>query len=1034
MKALLWLAALLHTAAACLAGYAYACKRRRTTLLLLGGACLFLACHAFVTLARPAATVGADVLLFLVAAVLAAVAAGAAGRARPSACRLPGSMDDQSSDDLPIGLFAVNPDGDITDANPAAAAILGYSDASTLLGLNACELCVDPPLREDAVERIGHESGVIDFEVRLKKADGTPVWVQGDARAVRDRTGRVTSYVGCLVDITRHRETEELLVIQRDLALSLSGVTELRDGLEHILDAAVRIRGIDCGGVYLVDARTEALHMVCHRGLPDSFVESVRDLGRDTPQARLVRTGKPLFGLHLELLPQTEGEARAEELRALAVLPVKHAGQVTAVLNLGSHTERELSAAVRNALESIAAELGAVIRRMQAQDQLRKSEQRFRMILDATSDGVWDRDVHTGTCYYSPQWARMLGYRSEELAPTLATWDELLHPEDRPRVVSALEDHLAGRTARYIVEFRMRHKDGGWRWVLSRGRVVDHDDAGRPRRILGTHTDISDWKRTEQNLRESRERFRGLVEALPDLVFLFDEEGRCLDVIAGDEDLLYRAAAEVKGKSLRDIFPERQADEFMELHRRTFEADTPQTYEYQIPVPAGLRWFEARTAVLHDVDEGKRRLISTVRDVTARKQAEQEQRRLEAQVLQAQKLESLGVLAGGVAHDFNNLLTGILGNVDLALDDVSPVSPVVERIRDIEKSANRAADLARQMLAYSGKGSFVIEAIDMNEVVQEMEHLLTSAMPRKIALRYETAPALPAIRGDATQIRQVAMNLVRNASDAIGDNEGTIVIRTGVMDCRRGYLRRTVLDEALPEGTYAFLEVEDTGCGMDRETQKRVFDPFYSTKLTGRGLGLAALMGIVRGHRGAVHVDSTPGRGSAFRILLPALDLPAPPRVREQRDVDAWSGSGTVLVVEDEQSVRQAAQVLLERLGFSVVTADDGVEGVEAFREHTDDLICVLLDLTMPRMDGREAFDRMTQIRPDVPVIVTSGYSEAQVRARFAAAPASDFLRKPYRLADLRRALRNVLGDVPGTCPEQREKGADTEAETQDAR
>ena len=875
MRTLLWLAALLHLAAVCLVGRGYVRRRRRPMALLLGATCLLLLCHAFVTLAQPnGGAVAAGVLLLLASATLVAGAARATGWPRTSAVRAPESFEDGAWGDLPIGLFSTTPDGDITAVNPAALAMLAHHDASALLGQNACNLLVEPSLRQEDMERLDHDGRVLAFEAQLRKADGGLAWVQGNAHAVQDRRGRITSYVGCLLDITD---------------------------------------------------------------------------------------------------------------------------------------------------------------RKQAQDQLRNSEQRFRMVLDATSDGVWDRDVVSGTCHYSPQWAEMLGYSPDELAPTLATWENLLHPEDRPRVVSALEEHLQGRAERYVAAFRMRHKDGGWRWVLSRGRVVDQDDTGRARRILGTHADISEWKRTEQELRESRERFRALIEALPDLVFQFDEAGRCLDVIAGEDNLLYRGAAEVKGKLLHEIFPERQADEFMRLHRRTFETDASQTYEYQIPVPAGLRWFEARTAILHGVAGTESRLISTVRDITARKQAEQEQRRLEAQVLQTQKLESLAILAGGVAHDFNNLLTGILGNVDLLLDDLSPVSPVVLRIKGIEESAQRAADLAEQMLAYSGRGSFTVQALDVNEVVEDMRHLLTAAISRKITLHYETAPVLPAIRGDATQIRQVLMNLARNASDAIGDHEGRVVVRTGVADCGRDYLRHTVLDEGLPEGTYAFLEVEDTGCGMDRETQERAFDPFYTTKLTGRGLGLAALLGIVRGHRGAVRVDSTPGQGSVFRVLLPAVGQSASPQAQEQGATSTWRGNGTVLVVEDEESVRRAVRIMLTRLGFSVITANDGVEGVEAFREHADDLTCVLLDLTMPRMDGKEAFEELTRIRQDVPVIVTSGYSETQVRAGFPAAPPTDFLRKPYRLEELRQAFRRVLASTPRAALEHQQTGTDTEAAPHDA-
>ena len=395
-----------------------------------------------------------------------------------------------------------------------------------------------------------------------------------------------------------------------------------------------------------------------------------------------------------------------------------------------------------------------------------------------------------------------------------------------------------------------------------------------------------------------------------------------------------------------------------------------------------------------------------------RVRAEEERQRLEAQIQHAQKLESLGVLAGGIAHDFNNLLTGILGNADLALMDLAPDSPAYASLTEIKATAQRAADLSRQMLAYSGKGSFVIEPIDLNQVVREMGHLMEVSISKKAVLRYELSDDLPAIIGDATQIRQVIMNLITNASDAIGDDEGVISIRSGTEECDHDYLGGCYLNEQLPEGLYVYLEVTDDGCGMDRDTMQRIFDPFFTTKFTGRGLGLASTLGIVRGHHGTVRVKSEPGRGTRFRVLLPASQIRreelARPKVAPQR----WSGAGTVLIVDDEEAVREVAARMLEQAGLTVVTAADGREAVEFYRRHADEIGCVLLDLTMPHMSGEETLQELRRIRSDVRVVVSSGYSEQEVVSRFVDKGISGFVQKPYLVSKLVSEVSGALGDA----------------------
>lgn len=421
-------------------------------------------------------------------------------------------------------------------------------------------------------------------------------------------------------------------------------------------------------------------------------------------------------------------------------------------------------------------------------------------------------------------------------------------------------------------------------------------------------------------------------------------------------------------------------------------------------------WILSRGRVVErDRDGRATRITGTHQDISERKAMEEQARSLEIQMQHGQKLESLGVLAGGIAHDFNNLLLAILGNAGLAQMELGPGSPVHGHLDDIEKAAQRAADLCKQLLAYSGKGRFVVQPLDVNQVVQEMTHLLEVSISKKAVLKFRLQPDLPAVMADATQIRQIFMNLVTNASDAIGEKSGVITITTGVMDCDQAYLSETFIDEKLNEGRYVYFEVVDSGCGMDRQTQAKIFDPFFTTKFTGRGLGMAAVLGIIRGHHGAIRIYSEVHRGSTFKVLLPAVDH-VPSDLSEEPAIDtAWKGEGTLLVVDDEESIRVLARKTLERAGFRVLLAEDGREGLRIYREHPDEIRLVLLDVTMPHLDGQETYRELRRIRKDVCVILSSGYNEKEATEQFAGKGLAGFIQKPYRPQELLQLIRTSL-------------------------
>jgi PAS domain S-box-containing protein len=386
----------------------------------------------------------------------------------------------------------------------------------------------------------------------------------------------------------------------------------------------------------------------------------------------------------------------------------------------------------------------------------------------------------------------------------------------------------------------------------------------------------------------------------------------------------------------------------------------------------------------------------------------------EAQSRHVQKLESIGVLAGGIAHDFNNLLHVVLGNADIALSSLGPDSPARGPVEEVIRATLRAADLTRQLLAYSGKGAFVIRQLDLSTEVREMATLLRTSISKQATLDWELSSSLPAVSADPTQIRQIVMNLITNASDSLGERGGIITLRTGIAqpdeleDPRFGVPLESESPLERGPGPFVYLEIGDTGSGMNPDTLSRIFDPFFSTKFTGRGLGLAAVMGIVRSHHGLIRVRTAPGEGTAFQVLLPAAGGAAIKSGKPTPQRSDWQGSGTILVVEDEEGVREVAERILQEIGFQTIGAEDGRRALEIMREVGDTVTAVLLDLSMPRMGGAETFRRLRALRPELPILMMSGYTEQAVAPQFSGSGPgiTGFLQKPFLAEDLIAVLR----------------------------
>ncbi len=435
--------------------------------------------------------------------------------------------------------------------------------------------------------------------------------------------------------------------------------------------------------------------------------------------------------------------------------------------------------------------------------------------------------------------------------------------------------------------------------------------------------------------------------------------------------------------------------------------------EFRIRTQSGeVRWIGHVCAPVHDAEGVYRGVRVSNRDLTDQKRAEEARWEMERRLWHAQKLESLGLMAGGIAHDFNNLLTAIMGNLDLAMEEAGGVSAGRECLQHAMQASHRAADLTRQLLAYAGKARFEPRAMDIGELVKANARLIRMAIPSNVRLELELGVAVPSILADPVQMQQVVMNLITNAAESYGGGPGVVTVATGRVECDRGTLMASRVEEVPPPGHYVFVEVRDVGCGMDAETQQRLFDPFFTTKFMGRGLGMSSGGGIVRGHRGAVFVESGVGRGTAVRVLFPVPVLPAGGGGREGQAGHGRGGGGEpggIWVVDDEDPVRELCTRIVQGLGYRAVGAADGEEAIRLLASLPGAVRCVVLDLTMPRLGGVETFRRMKAMRPGLRVILSSGYPESEATKEFAGEGLAGFLQKPYQPRGLRDAIERVM-------------------------
>lgn len=843
----------------------------------------------------------------------------------------------------------------------------------------------DRPMVLGQVEQVLSNRDAPAIEHRIVRKDGAIRWVSNTPVIHRNSSGDMISYDGVISDITTRKHAEEALRKSEErfkgIAGNLPGVVfqfyarENGDmGLHYINERSLEILGLENNLEEIFERGTACVAPEYRKRFLSSIEKAVNSAGKWDFECRFIKpSGEEIF---------IRGISQPEVL------------------------DHEI---VFNGV------LMDVTDRKRAEMALKESRKLYHSMFEENNAVMLLINPKTGRIVdANPAACSFYGYTRQKLRKMII--DEI---NTLPLEEIFAEVKRADATRKYHFQFKHRLASGVVRDVeayaapiVTGGEVIHYS-------IIH---DITERKQAEEALRRNEERFRSMIQNSSDIIVVLNDQGTITYETPSVSRILGYEPGCLIGRSPADFIHEDDLEKTVADLGEVYENANPGT-----PTEVRFRKADGSWADLEAIGRnlldfpGINGVVITARDITDRKKAEQERIDMEKRFQHAQKLESLGVLAGGIAHDFNNLLMAILGNLDLTLFDLPSSSKSHRFISQARLAAHRAADLTNQMLAYSGKGKFDMKTFDLSGFVEEMARLLKASISKTITLNLQMNRALPPMTADPGQVQQIVMNLIVNASEAIGENAGVVTITTGLMDCDEACLEQSRLKEKAGPGRYVYLEVKDTGCGMDERTKEKLFDPFFSTKFTGRGLGMSAVLGIVKGHRGAIMIESEPGEGTSIRVMFPASDAqsrPADPgkispHALEAETVQTQPASGTVLVVDDEEMVLELCSTMVERLGFSALTASDGREALAVFRRHCDKIVCVILDLTMPRMDGMAAFEALKNLKSDVRVIISSGYSEDEVAMRFQGNEPAGFIKKPFEFKVLQSEIARVVNNVP---------------------
>lgn len=883
-------------------------------------------------------------------------------------------------------LGTVSPEGRhgrFIEANVAACKLFGYShdELSRLTPYDLAPPGSEAKVNETLGRLIGAGGG--EFRARVCAKDGRIINIEGHCHLMEAQGERLMFTL--LHDITERIFTENMMLLQRDLATALSATAGLEASLRLIIHAAMGVSDTEVGVVYLVDEKSGDLFLATSEGLPADLRGLSRHYPADSPQARYALEGLPFYTHASEVKDLMGKLGDYAKIRAIALIPVKHGERVIACLNLASLKLDQIGPESQRALEAVASQIGPALARARAEAALRESEERYRELVETMEEGILILDESGGVLFCNPAAGRLIGKSAEEIIGSEVR--ELLPEEEQDGIAQLLALRRAGISTTF--ELRLPTADGDVKQLLVHGRPY-FDTKTRQSGSFSLIQDITARKQTEQALFERDAQLGAVIESFDGLMYIASSEYRIeymnqrfIDRIGRDAtgEFCYEALCDLGGVC-----------EWC-MNDRVFHGET---VRYEMWSPRFERWYLVVDSPIRRPDRRVSKLALII-DVTERKLAE-------SALTQQQREESIATLAGGIAHDFNNILMGVMGSASLLKDTFPPGHPGHEITDLIVTSAHRMSDLTAKLLAYARGGKHQPVAVDVNSAIQDCLAMTRGSRPTNVDTNLILFPKAWPVEADPGQLNQVVLNLVVNAYEAMAEHGGTLTILTENVSRQAWHCMR---HQHHPAGDYVVIRFSDTGPGIDQERLGRIFEPFFSTKAQGRGLGLAAVQGIIRSHGGCIIAESIPGQGTQFTLHLPRslkelatehLDTP-----------HATQGSETILLVDDEQVVLSVASRMLERRGFRVLTASDASHALECFGELGDQVDLVLIDIQMPGMDGLQLLRELRRRRPDLRAVLSSGLVDSHNHEdNFGPAPLG-YVQKPYSLDELVLTVRNVL-------------------------
>jgi len=835
----------------------------------------------------------------------------------------------------------------------------------------------DRPFIQELDRQMSDGSNALDYTFRLLRPDGSTRHIEAHCIVERDGQGRAVRIVGLNRDITTEHEHE-------------STVSALNQRLQFVLNSSgYGVWEID----YAKQARSWDDQLLRIYGLARADLRG----GQKDWEDRIHPDDLPAVQTALAELIESRRPQLTQQFRI-----VRPDGAVRHIETRG-YLLRESDGRLRMiGFDSDVTEAHEL------REALRITEERWKLALSSNHDAVWDRNFTTGEIYRDEHYANMLGHAPAELNATKPIWDLIGHPDDLPAVEAAMQAHLEGRTALFEAEYRLRHKDGRWVWILGRGKVVARDAQGHALRMVGTQTDITARKQLEVKLRHGEEMSLQLGRLAQIGAWEWDLE---TDRLTWSPEMFGILEVELgyeptQGRFL-DFFPPIAEAALGEALTQCTQAGAG--FDLELPCKTARdRTRFVRVLGRAEVKGGKTmRIYGAFQDITARRDAEETRRKLEGQLFQAQKMETLGTLAGGIAHDFNNLLAGILGYQELALETLVPEDPARPCVTAARDASLRARELIEQILTFSRQAGSEKSPVNLTRVVEDARRFLRATVPSTISIEVSHPADCGQVLADATQIHQVLLNLGSNAAHAMRAGGGTI--RLNLSSVELDTRTAAALGKIAP-GRYVRLDFSDTGHGMDEETRKRIFDPFFTTKAVGQGtgLGLSVVHGIIEAHRGAISVDSAPGQGATFTLYLPVVAA----QHDESAEIETARPRGNgelIAVVDDDPMVGRIAQLALENAGFKVIAFDSPMECLESLRRQPAGLAMLLTDQTMPMLTGIELAAQVRTFAPDLPVLIMSGYFSRISPEKLAEIGRVALIPKPFTNVEL---VRSVIGAI----------------------